>query len=90
MSRIRLAVGTIVVAAALALSAQAQTPAPKKPAAEPSTTAKVETWTQKKWDATKHEWQKDRAKWDACNQRATDQHLTGRKSWSYIYDCMKA
>ena len=90
MSRIRLAVGTVVVAVTLALTAHAQTPAPKKTDAEPSATAKVQTWSKKKWDATKREWQKDKAKWDACNQRATDQHLTGRKSWSFIYDCMKA
>ena len=89
MSRIPLTVGTAVIAVTLALAAQAQTPA-KKTDAVPSTAAKVEHWTKKKWDAAKREWQKDKAKWDACNQRATDQHLTGRKSWSYIYDCMKA
>lgn len=38
----------------------------------------------------KHEWQKDKAKWDVCNQKASDQKLSGKASWSFIYDCMKA
>jgi hypothetical protein len=83
MSRIRLSIGAAVLAAALAVSAQAQT-------AEPSTTNKVKTWTQKKWNAAKVEWRKDKAKWESCNQQATDHHLSGRKSWSFVYDCMKS
>jgi hypothetical protein len=55
-----------------------------------STTDQVKTWTQKKWNAMKAEWRKDKAKWDSCNQQATDKKLSGRKSWSFIYDCMKA
>jgi len=90
MSRIRLTIGGAILATTLALTAQAQTPAPKPGASEPSTTTKVQNWSRKQWNAAKSEWQKDRAKWDVCNQKATDQHLTGRKSWSFIYDCMKA
>jgi hypothetical protein len=85
MPRIRPLVGAAVLAAAFAVAAQAQAPSP-----QPSTTDQVKTWTHKQWNAAKHEWRKDKAKWDVCNQRATEQHLTGRKSWSYIYDCMKA
>jgi len=84
MSQIRLAIGAALVVAALAVSAQAQS------TSEPSTTAKVKTWSLKKWNAAKVEWQKDKGKWDACNARATEQHLKGRKSWSFIYDCMKS
>ena len=84
MPYIRIAVGAVVVAATLAVAAQAQS------RAEPSTTEKVKHWTQRQWNAAKAEWQKDEAKWDKCNQRATAQHLSGRKSWSYIYDCMKS
>jgi hypothetical protein len=90
MSRIRLTIGGAILATTLALTAQAQTPAPKPGASEPSTTTKVQNWSRKQWNAAKSEWQKDRAKWDVCNQKATDQHLSGRKSWSFIYDCMKA
>jgi len=89
MSRIPFVLAA-VVATALALSAQAQSPTEKSSKSEPSTTTKVENWTKQKWEAAKREWQKDKAKWDACNQTATEKHLTGRKSWSFIYDCMKA
>ena len=65
-------------------------PAAKPDTAQPSTIDKVKGWTQKQWNATKAELQKDKAKWDSCNKRATAQHLSGRKSWSFIYDCMKS
>jgi hypothetical protein len=90
MRRFRLAVGSALLAAALVVSAQAQAPAPKSGATEPTTTTKVQNWSRSKWNAAKREWVKDKAKWDVCNQRATEQHLSGRKSWSFIYDCMKA
>jgi len=83
MSRIGIAVGAALLAATLAVSAQAQSN-------EPSTTDKVKHWSQKQWNAAKTEWSKDKGKWDMCNSRATEQHLSGRKSWSYIYDCMKS
>jgi len=76
----------LVVAAALALAVSAHA---QQQTAQPSTMDKVKSWTQKKWDATKAELQKDKAKWDACNQQSNDRHLTGRASWSFIYDCMK-
>ncbi len=84
MSRIHLTVGAAVLAAAITVSAQAQAPA------QPSTTDKVKSWTQKKWNAAKREFAKDKDKWDACNKQATEQHLKGRKSWSFVYDCMKS
>ena len=64
----------------------AQTPA--APAAQPSTTTKVENWTTKQWNAAKAEWAKDKAKWADCRQQATKQKLTGRKSWAFLYTCM--
>ena len=82
MSRIRLAVGAAVLAAALTISAQAP--------AQPSTTDKVTAWTQKKWNAAKRELATDKGKWDVCNKRAAARHLKGRASWSFIYDCMKS
>ena len=67
-------------------------PAPKAatvPAtSQPSTTTKVENWTTKQWNAAKAKWSKNKAKWNACNKEAKDQKLSGRKSWSYLYDCM--
>ena len=38
--------------------------------------------------AAKQKWSQDKAKWNACNQDTKDQKLSGRKSWSYLYDCM--
>ena len=38
--------------------------------------------------AAKQKWSQDKAKWNACNQDTKDQQLSGRKSWSYLYDCM--
>lgn len=55
-----------------------------------STADQVKHWTLKKWNAMKREWRKDKAKWDACNRRASDEKLSGKASWSFIYDCMKA
>lgn len=67
-------------------------PAPKAattPASsQPSTAGKVEDWTEKQWKAAKAKWSKNKAKWNACNKGAEDQKLSGRKSWSYLYDCM--
>jgi hypothetical protein len=85
MSQIRVAVGAALIVAALAVSAQAQTSSP------PSTPAtQAREWTLKKWNAAKVELQKNKEKWGACNAKSTEQHLKGRKSWSFIYDCMKS
>jgi len=96
MSRTRL---SLALAAAASLTcgaalAQMSPPAavPPKPVAttstQPSTATKVENWTSKQWNAAKRKWSKDKAKWAACNKDAKDQKLSGRKSWSYLYDCM--
>ena len=58
------------------------------PAAEPSTATKVEKWTAKQWSAAKTTWAKDKTKWADCRHQSTDQKLTGRKSWSFLYTCM--
>ena len=98
MSRIRLAVGAALLAAAFAVSAQAQSPAPAPapaaapaPADTPSTMDKVKTWSQKKWNASKAEMSKDKAKWDGCVAAAHDQKLkmSSKAGWAYVYDCMK-
>jgi hypothetical protein len=77
--------------------AQAQQPAPKPAAATaapaaspPSMTAKVETWTKEKWAKAEKEWAKDKAKLADCRKQSKDQKLSGRKSWSFLYDCMAA
>ena len=100
MSRIRLAVGAAILAAGLVVSAQAQAPAQPAPAAQPTPAAqpatpskmdKVKSWTRKKWDASKAEMQKDKAKWDGCVAKAHDQKLkmSSKAGWAFVYDCMK-
>jgi hypothetical protein len=79
----------MALVAALAMSAGtalAQTPV--APAAPSSDLTRVEHWTTKQWNAAKVDWTKDKAKWADCRQSSTDQKLTGRKSWSFLYTCM--
>ena len=92
MSRLCLSLTVAALAASLTCGvalAQSTAPAPKTQASsEPSTAAKVESWTKKQWNAAKQKWSQDKAKWNACNQDTKDQKLSGHKSWSYLYDCM--
>ena len=102
MSEFRVRVGAVTLAAvlAVALAGAAATTIGSSAAmaqSSPSTTetisakaSEVKDWSRKKWNAMKREWQKDKAKWDVCNQKASDQKLSGKASWSFLYDCMKA
>jgi len=76
--------------AACAGVALAQTPAsqPTATASPTSATTKAEAWTERQWTAMKNEWAKDRQKWTGCRTQAHDQKLVGRKSWSFLYQCM--
>ena len=87
MSRIRFCLTTVALATIMSCSAAiAQTPAPQS--SKPSLETRVETWTKKQWEAAKKEWAKDRAHWTDCRKQSSDQKLTGRKSWSFLYNCM--
>jgi hypothetical protein len=87
--RVSAALVVLTIAAGSAL-AQSTSPTPSPPSGPSSASDQVKDWTLKQWDAMKREWSKDRAKWDACNRQADDQKLTGKASWSFIFDCMKA
>jgi hypothetical protein len=54
----------------------------------PSLEKDVSKWTRKEWNAAKAEWVKEREKWNSCNKEAKDKKLRGRKSRSFIYNCM--
>jgi len=54
----------------------------------PSPAARVEAWTKKQWNAAQAEWAKDKAKWADCQKQSETQNLSGRKSWSFLYQCM--
>ena len=85
------AVGAIVISFALAIPgayAQAESPA-GKPGAAATTTEKVEDWTVKQWTAATVEWANHRSEWASCQKQVSDKKLSGRASWSYLYDCMK-
>jgi hypothetical protein len=71
-------------------AASAQVPAPPTAAAAAtsSTVADIEQWTTDQWDAAKAKWSVESAKWAGCEQQATDQKLTGRQSWVFLYKCM--
>ena len=83
-----------LIAAALTVTfangiAVAQTPSGADMRASASKAADdASKWTKKQWNAAKAKWSQEQAKWDTCNKEATDQKLTGRKSWSFIASCM--
>jgi len=84
MSRIRFCLTAILVTAVIGSGvAIAQT------SSAPSKTEQVEKWTTKQWEAAKKEWVKDRKKWADCRKQSKEQKLEGRKSWSFLYKCMR-
>ena len=101
MSRARIFVAATVVLMGIAASgigyAQApasspsttQAPVSSAPiASKPSLPERVETWTKTQWNAARKEWAKNKAKWADCRKQSSNQKLTGRKSWSFLYNCM--
>ena len=91
MHKDRLLVSVVLVVLAIAAGSTvlAQSTSLNQSPTVSSSADQVKDWTLKKWNAMKREWRKDRAKWDTCNQKASDQKLTGKASWTFIYDRMK-
>jgi hypothetical protein len=97
MHKDHLLVGAILVVLTIAVGSAAlaqstspnASPTPSPSPSASSTADQVKDWTLKKWNVMKREWRKDKAKWDTCNRQASDQKLTGKASWAFIYDCMK-
>ena len=90
MTNIRAAIAAVVTLATLAVSgvAYAQTPTPSPKPSAPSAASQVETWTKKQWDTAQKEWVKDKKKWADCQNQSKSKKLSGRKNWSFLYDCM--
>ena len=91
MNRTRTFVRAAVILVGLAVFgvAFAQAPAPSdRTSSKQSIADRVETWTTKQWNAAKKEWAKDRAKWADCQNKSRAKKLSGRKSWSFLYQCM--
>jgi Ni/Co efflux regulator RcnB len=62
--------------------------APASESSNHSTVTQVENWTKKQWEAAKKEWATDKTKWTDCQKQSGKQKLEGRKSWSFLYNCM--
>jgi hypothetical protein len=48
----------------------------------------VSKWTQEQWNAAKAKWSKETVKWADCQKQADAKKLSGRESWSLLYNCM--
>jgi hypothetical protein len=69
--------------------AQGQTPPPStKPPAPAMKIEDVSKWTQEQWNAAKAKWSKETVKWADCQKQADAKKLSGRESWSLLYNCM--
>ena len=79
-----------IIAAASAGAASTPTPsfAQSMSSSAKSTTDDVSKWTQKQWNAAKAKWVKEKDSSARCNSQASARTLSGRNSWSFIYDCM--
>jgi hypothetical protein len=94
MTRISTSILAIIVLTLLAATpacAQSQTQPQQtsKPAATLATKAEdVSKWTTKQWNAAKAKWSNEKVKWADCQRQADEKKLSGRKSWSLLYDCM--
>ena len=83
----RYIVSLAIVAAVVTITSPVSAQSPPQ---SPSTVDQVKTWSLKKWNQARTEFAKDKAKWATCRQQGNDKKLTGRASWSFLYDCMKA
>jgi len=87
-----LSVGTAIAQTPASPPAQSSPSTP--PSSPPAQTAassmvtEIEHWTEAQWDAAKAKWMVENAKWGECERQATDQKLTGRQSWVFLYKCM--
>ena len=88
--RVRAAAVVLAIAVGSSAALAQSSSSPSATSTISATASEVKDWTRKKWNAMKREWKKDKAKWDACNQKSSDKKLKGKASWSFIYDCMKA
>ena len=93
MSRLRASILSIMILAQLATPAalaQTQTPQQSKPGSTVTTkTEDVSKWSRRQWDAAKAKWSQEKAKWSDCQKEADQKKLSGRKSWTFLYNCMK-
>jgi hypothetical protein len=92
MPRLRASILSIIILAQLATPpalAQTQTQQQSKPASTVTTKMEdVSKWSRRQWNAAKAEWSQEKAKWSDCQKQANQKKLSGRKSWTFLYNCM--
>ncbi|MDH2347959.1 hypothetical protein QCM77_32355 [Bradyrhizobium sp. SSUT18] len=92
MPRLRASILPIIILAQLATPAalaQTQTQQESKPGSTVTTKMEdVSKWSQRQWTAAKAEWSQQKAKWSDCQKQADQKKLSGRKSWTFLYNCM--
>jgi hypothetical protein len=76
----------IAVIAAMIGTGVAFSQNPSQPTA--TSGAKVKTISKREWNKMKVQWAQQTDKWESCNRQADDHKLIGRKSWSFIANCM--
>ena len=48
-----------------------------------------QSWTRKHWNELKAGFEKEKDKWADCRKQNKEQKLRGKKSWAFLYSCMK-
>lgn len=77
-----------VLAAAILTTPIMTAPVRAEMAKAETTTDKVKNMTRKEWTKLQAGYQKQKAKYTACNDKAKAEKLRGRKRWGSIYECM--
>ena len=92
MPRWRAAILSMVILAQLAApAAVAQTHTRHHAKAGSTLTAKINdasNWSRRQWQAAKAKWSHETARWSDCRKQANRKSLSGRKSWTFLYNCM--
>ena len=86
MKRVLTLLAAAAVATALAAPAHAEM---LQQSNQPSTAEKIEKMTRAQWMKLQAGYQKQKAKYAACNDKAKAGKLRGRKRWGSIYECMQ-
>ena len=82
MKHLRKSTFPLIIAAALAVGtvgAPAQAPEGGSP----------QSWTRKHWNEVRATLEKEKEKWADCRKQQKEQKLRGKKSWEFLYTCMK-
>jgi len=92
MPRLGASILAIVILAQLTTPpalAQTQTQQQSKPGSTVTTKMEdVSKWSRRQWNAAKAKWSREKVKWSDCRRQADRKKLSGRKSWTFLYNCM--